>query len=92
VVFRTFWKMDDDLDPDWGFGHIKYNVIIDGDPSISVSFESARTRPDGDEGYWGRMWTAMNAVNAIPDVCDAEPGIVTHLDLPFVRPRGLVRG
>jgi hypothetical protein len=91
VVFRTFWKMDDDLDPDWGFGSIKYNVIIDGDPSISVSFESARKHPEGDEGYWGRMWTAMNAVNAIPEVVDAAPGIVTHLDLPFLRPRGLVR-
>ena len=91
VVFRTFWKMDDDLDPDWGFGSIKYNVVIDGDPSISVNFESARKHPEGDEGYWGRVWTAMNAVNAIPSVCDAAPGIVTHLDLPFVRPRGLVR-
>ena len=91
VVFRTFWKMDDDLDPDWGFGSIKYNVVIDGDPSISVNFESARKHPEGDEGYWGRVWTAMNAVNAIPAVCDAAPGIVTHLDLPFVRPRGLVR-
>ncbi len=91
VVFRTFWKMDDDLDPDWGFGSIKYNVVIDGDPSISVSFESARKHPEGDEGYWGRMWTAMNAVNAIPAVVAADPGIVTHLDLPFVRPQGLVR-
>jgi hypothetical protein len=91
VVFRTFWKMDDDLDPDWGFGSIKYNVIIDGDPSISVSFESARKHPDGDEGYWGRMWTAMNAVNAIPTVVDADPGILTHLDLPFLQTRGLVR-
>ena len=56
-----------------------------------MNFESARKHPEGDEGYWGRVWTAMNAVNAIPSVCDAGPGIVTHLDLPFVRPRGLVR-
>jgi hypothetical protein len=33
----------------------------------------------------------MNTVNTIPDVCDATPGVKTHLDLPFVRPRGLVR-
>lgn len=91
VVFRTFWKMDDDLEPDWGYGSIKYSCVIEGDPSIEVNFESAHHHPDGDEGYWGRVWTAMNTVNTIPDVCDAAPGVLTHLDLPFVRPRGLLR-
>jgi hypothetical protein len=33
----------------------------------------------------------MNAINAIPAVCAAAPGIHTHLDLPLVRPVGLVR-
>ncbi|MFC5745667.1 hypothetical protein [Actinomadura rugatobispora] len=91
VVFRTFWKMDDDLDPDWGYGSIKYNLVLDGDPSIEMNFESAHRHPDGDEGYWGRVWTAMNGINAIPAVVDAPPGVLTHLDLPFVRPSGLVR-
>jgi hypothetical protein len=91
VVFRTFWKMDDDLDPDWGYGSIKYSLVVDGDPSIELNFESVHKHPDGDEGYWGRVWTAMNTLNTIPDVCDAAPGVLTHLDLPFVRPRGLVR-
>jgi hypothetical protein len=36
-------------------------------------------------------WTAMAGVNAIPDVCDAAPGVLTHFDLGVVRPRGLVR-
>jgi hypothetical protein len=91
VVFRTFWKMDDDLDPDWGYGSIKYSLVLDGDPSIEMNFESAHKHPDGDEGYWGRVWTAMNGINTIPTVCDAEPGVLTHLDMPFVRPSGLVR-
>ena len=91
VVFRTFWKMDDDLDPDWGYGSIKYHVRIDGDPSIETTFASALHHPEGDEGYWGRVWTAMNGINAIHEVCAARPGVVTHLDLPFVRPQGLVR-
>jgi 2,4-diaminopentanoate dehydrogenase len=91
IVFRTFWKMDDDLDPDWGYGSIKYSLVLDGDPSIEMSFESARKHPEGDEGYWGRVWTAMNGINAIPTVCDAPPGVLTHLDLPLVRPIGLVR-
>jgi hypothetical protein len=91
IVFRSFWKMDDDLDPDWGYGSIKYSVLIEGEPSTRISLEPSRAHPTGDEGYWGRVWTAMNAINAIPAVCAAAPGIHTHLDLPLVRPLGLVR-
>jgi hypothetical protein len=91
IVFRSFWKMDDDLEPNWGFGTIKYSVMIEGEPSFKVAFEPTRKHPTGDEGYWGRVWTAMNAVNAIPTVCAAPPGIHTHLDLPLVQPPNLVR-
>ena len=91
IVFRSFWKMDDDLDPNWGYGTIKYSMTIEGDPAVKVTFEPGQKRPDGDEGYWGRVWTAMNSVNAIPTVVAADPGIKTHLDLPVVQPRGLVR-
>jgi hypothetical protein len=91
VVYRTFWKVDDDLDPDWGYGTIKYHMLIEGDPPVELSFQSARKHPDGDEGYWGRVWTAMMGINAIPAVCDAEPGVLTHFDLGLVQPRGLVR-
>jgi len=28
--------------------------------------------------------TAMHGVNAIPYVCDAEPGFVSFLDLPLI--------
>ena len=91
IVFRSFWKMDDDLEPNWGYGTIKYSLTINGDPGLSVGFEPTSRHPTGDEGYWGRVWTAMNSVNAIPAVVGASPGIKTHLDLPLVRPIGLVR-
>ncbi len=42
-----------------------------------------------DIGIYGRYWTAMNGVNAIPAVCAASPGIRTHLDLALVQPKGL---
>jgi hypothetical protein len=35
--------------------------------------------------------TAMPAVNAIPAVVDARPGIVSYADLRLPLPRGLVR-
>lgn len=91
VVFRTFWKMGDDLEPDWGHGSIKYALEIEGEPSFRVGFEPTEPGPGGDTGYWGRVWTAMATVNAIPAVCAAEPGIRTHLDLPVIRPLNLVR-
>lgn len=91
IVYRSFWKMDDDLDPNWGYGSIKYTVTIEGLPSMKVSFEPTSKHPTGDEGYWGRVWTAMNAVNAIPAVCNASPGIHTHLDLGLILPPDLVR-
>jgi hypothetical protein len=37
------------------------------------------------------IMTAMPAINAIPIVVDAPPGILTYSDLPIPLPRGLVR-
>jgi hypothetical protein len=91
IVYRSFWKMDDDLEPNWGYDTIKYTISIDGLPSMKASFEPTTKHPTGDEGYWGRIWTAMNAINAIPAVCDAVAGLHTHLDLGLIRPPSLVR-
>ncbi len=91
IIFRSFWKMDDDLEPNWGYGSVKYSMTIEGVPSMRVEFEPTTRHPTGDEGYWGRIWTAMNAINAIPAVVAAAPGLRTHLDLPLVRPPALVR-
>jgi 2,4-diaminopentanoate dehydrogenase len=91
IVFRSFWKMDDDLAPNWGYGTVKYSVQIEGVPSMKLDFEPTSKHPTGDEGYWGRIWTAMNAINAIPAVVSSTPGIKTHLDLPLVQPPSLFR-
>ena len=91
IVFRSFWKMDDDLEPNWGYGTVKYSVQIEGVPSMKLEFEPTSKHPTGDEGYWGRIWTAMNAINAIPAVVSSTPGIKTHLDLPLVQPPSLFR-
>jgi hypothetical protein len=91
IIFHSFWKMDDDLDPYWDYGSNKYQVSITGLPSMKIELSPTAVHPSGDIGYWGRIWTAMNAVNAIPAVVAAEPGIKTHLDLPPARPPKLVR-
>jgi 2,4-diaminopentanoate dehydrogenase len=91
IVFRSYWKMDDDLDPNWGYGSVKYAVMIEGVPSMRLEFEPTSQHPTGDQGYWGRAWTAMNSINAIPAVVAAAPGLRTHLDLPLVRAPSLFR-
>ena len=91
IVFRSFWKMDDNVDPDWGFENSKYSLVFHGLPSFKVNFEPTEPGPGGDIGFWGRMWTAMSAINAIPAVCEAPPGICTHLDLTPIRPPMLLR-
>lgn len=91
VVFQALWRAGDDLDPSWDFPDSKYRLVMEGDPPIAISLGSAGRHPAGDEGYWGRVWTAMNSINAIPAVCAAPSGIVTHLDLGLVRGPNLAR-
>jgi hypothetical protein len=38
----------------------------------------------------GMVMTSLPAINAIAATCDADPGIVTYLDLPLVAPKGFV--
>lgn len=80
----------DSLEPGWDWGKTRYRIVIEGDPPCELTLEGS-AGPDGKLAHPGYAWTAMGAINAIPDVCDAAPGWVTHLDLGLVRPRGLVR-
>lgn len=80
----------DQLDPPWDWGRTRYRIVIEGDPPTELTMHGL-VAADGTMAHPGYTWTAMGAINAIPDVCDAAPGWLTHLDLGLVRPRGLVR-
>ena len=62
-------------------------VEIRGDPNVvqETVFSDERT---GDGNAGGCLATGMRAVNAIPAVCTAPPGIVSTLDLPLIYGRG----
>jgi hypothetical protein len=91
ILFQSFWRMGDHLTPDWDYGTNRYIIDFIGEADTRITLEP--TDPDlmVDIGFTGRVWTAMSAVNMIPQVVDAPPGIRTHLDLPLGKPRGLVR-
>lgn len=65
-------------------------VVIRGQPNIELE---ALIEGDADAGSnaGGCLATGMRAVNAIPAVCAAPPGIVSPLDLPPIAGRGALR-
>jgi 2,4-diaminopentanoate dehydrogenase len=90
IVFHAIYLTADTIEPAWDWGKTRYRIVIDGDPPSELTLEGV-DQQDGAMAHPGYNWTAMGAINAIPDVCDAAPGWLTHLDLGLVRPRGLVR-
>ena len=70
-------------------------IRIDGRPTVITTLEYLPP-PDfeattfADFMVLGMIMTAMPAVNAIPYVVAAPPGIVTYNDLPLPLPRGQV--
>ena len=92
IVFHAMYALTPDavLEPAWEFGVTRYRIVIEGDPPTELVMQGAE-HPDGAVTHPGYDWTAMGAINAIPEVCDAAPGWVTNLDLGLIKPRGLVR-
>jgi hypothetical protein len=86
------WLMGEEhLDPGWSFGPggERFEVEITGDPNCLTTFHKLHpiSVEAGLERNPGIVATAMNCVNAVPYVCDAEPGLRTYLDLPLVAGR-----
>ena len=94
VELNVRWKKGQTLDPDWQIeeGHV---IQVDGRPMVRARLEYLPP-PDfeattfADFMVLGMIMTAMPAINAIPRVVAAPPGIVTYVDLPLPLPRGLV--
>ena len=94
VELNVRWKKGQTLDPDWTIeeGHV---IQIDGRPTVRTKLEYLPP-PDfeattfADFMVLGMIMTAMPAINAIPAVVAASPGIVTYIDLPLPLPRGQV--
>jgi hypothetical protein len=94
VELNVRWKKGATLDPDWVIeeGHV---ITVDGLPTVRVRLEYLPP-PDfeattfADFMVLGMIMTAMPAINAIPLVVAAPPGIVTYTDLPLPLPRNRV--
>ena len=85
------WKMGWAMEPDWPLRH-GYFVEIDGEPKVRSRFQILPPDEWSEPDYMGlgMIMTAMPAVNAIPAVCAAAPGIVGYADLPLITASGFV--
>lgn len=80
---------------DWELEH-GYRVSIEGQPSVKTRLDvlpppDFEAKSFADFMVLGMIMTGLPAVNAIPAVCAAPPGIRTYADLPLVAGAGFVR-
>src|SRR5262245_53970558 len=95
VELNVRWKKAPILEPDWKIeeGHI---IEVQGRPTVRTTLQflpppDFEAKSLADFMVLGHIMTAMPAVNAIPAVVTARPGIVSYADLRLPLPRGLVR-
>jgi hypothetical protein len=85
IVVEHVTRLNKDQAPDWPQGH-GYAVTIRGEPSMRLSFEMG-VGEGRSELADSVLSAAMHAVNSIPAVCEAEPGIRNFLELPLITGR-----
>jgi 4-hydroxy-tetrahydrodipicolinate reductase len=80
--FRATWYCTADLEPEWDLRATGWHVSVDGDAPLDVDIRFAV--PLEHMGQMSPGYTANRAVNAVPFVCAAPPGIRSTLDLPYI--------
>jgi len=84
-------RIHPEVAPDWPSSETgdSYRIFIEGSPSISA--ELAFRGAGNDPNAGGCLSTGMRAIQAIPAVCAAEPGLLTPFDLPLLPGRNNMR-
>lgn len=89
ITYHFYWTMGENVEPRWDIDS-RYQVSIEGDPPLEVKLMSPPDS-DGKRPFLGLPWTGLLGATALAAVCDAAPGLVTHIELGVVEPHGLVR-
>ena len=82
VIFTAHWYCATDIDADWVLRANGWHVTVEGDTPLEVSI-GFPVAPE----HWAAVspgLTAHRAINAVPYVCAAPPGIRTTIDLPQI--------
>ncbi|MEZ4291439.1 MAG: dihydrodipicolinate reductase [Myxococcota bacterium] len=88
IVIEHVNRLSDEIAPDWPTAERAgtYRILFEGEPRFRCELSFGDRETFSDEGM---IATTMRVVNAIPYVCEAEPGIVTAPELPLTLPRGV---
>ncbi len=90
IEIEALWTVGTDYPASWPRPRDGWTVRIEGDPSPQLhlvnlaSFERRDATLD-EHVHAADVATAMHAVNAVPAVCEAPPGLRSALDLPLTR-------
>ena len=82
LQFRATWYCTTDLDPAWEVRETGWHVSVDGDAPLEATLRMPI--PLDRMAAVSPAYTANRAVNAVPYVCAAAPGIHSTSDLPQV--------
>ena len=80
--FRAVWYCTADLDPAWDVRPTGWHVAVDGDAPLDIDLRFPV--PLERMAEMSPAYTANRAVNAVPALCAAAPGIRTTTDLPHI--------
>ena len=82
LTFSANWYCTRELEPAWDLRDTGWRVVVDGDAPLDVDlrFDVPLERM----GATTPGYTAHRAVNAVPAVCAAAPGIRTSIELPQI--------
>jgi 2,4-diaminopentanoate dehydrogenase len=90
AVYHLHYRVGEDMEPNWNLGPSRHRIILEGNPNLEVTLQASEDA-NGERPFLGIIWTALLGTTALPQVCEAAPGVVTHFDLGVVQPRGLIR-
>ncbi|MBV9869858.1 MAG: dihydrodipicolinate reductase [Frankiaceae bacterium] len=89
VDIETLWTVGGEYPKHWPRPQDGWTLTIEGEPSMRAHFLSlaswSKDLPMEEHVRAASIATAMQAINAIPAVCEAPAGIATMADLPLIR-------
>lgn len=100
IRLATAWKLGSDLTPAWDVstsGMVEWTITVEGSPSFQCKIATAKSFDPASPAYRqgsedaALIATATHAINAIPYIVDAAPGVNTFLDLPPIGSQGAFR-
>ncbi len=89
VEIDALWTVGGEYPSHWPIPADGWTLTIEGEPSLQAHVLSlasfTRDVPITEHVRAASVATAMQAINAIPSLCQAAPGIRTMADLPLIR-------